>query len=294
MAKATEKMSGSLKSYYQLTKPGIIRGNLFTALAGFLLASKGSVSYSTLFALITGMTLVIASSCVFNNYIDRNIDKKMSRTKHRALVEGTISPANALIFGTVLFILGAALLIMGTNRLTLIIGLLGAFFYVVIYGIGKRTTVHGTLIGSISGAIPPVAGYTAVTGRVDSAAMVIFLILVFWQMPHFFAIATYRRKEYAAAGLPVFPVMKDVSATRKQMLVYIILFALACSLLTVLKYTGYFYLVIMVISSLWWFYIGLKKYKLLTPDLWARSMFRISLLVIAVWSLSLCASSFLP
>lgn len=287
-------MPGILRAYYRLTKPGIIRGNLMTGLAGFLLAANGSIPYIALVTMVSGMALIIASACVFNNYIDRNIDRKMSRTKHRALVEGTISSRDALIFATLLGLLGAWLLMAGTNTLTLIIGLLGEFFYVVVYGIGKRKTVHGTLIGSISGAIPPVAGYTAVTGQIDSAAVIIFFILVFWQMPHFFAIATYRRKDYAAAGLPVMPVIKDVETTRKQMLVYILLFTIVSSLLTFLGYTGYIYLLIMTSVSIWWLYIGLTKYNESAPDTWARQMFRVSLLALSIWSLCLYVNSLLP
>lgn len=287
-------MLNKFKAYYGLTKPGIIRGNLITASAGLFLAFKGSFDLKIFVSTLVGMGLVIGASCVFNNYIDRGIDKKMSRTKHRALVEGTISVRNALTFGTLLALVGFVVLLWGTNFLTFLVGVLGAVFYVVIYGIGKRKTVHGTLIGSISGATPPVAGYTAVTGSIDIAAVLLFVILVLWQMPHFFAIASYRRKEYAAAGLPVLSVKKDITVVRKQMIIYIILFTLAVPLLTLAGYTGYSYLIIMLITSIWWLSVSLSKYKTLENDAWARKVFHVSLLVITIWSLSLSVDHFLP
>jgi protoheme IX farnesyltransferase len=265
-----------------------------TATAGFLLAARGSVHWITLGCLLLGMALVIGSSCVFNNYIDRDIDKKMTRTKHRALVEGTISPRNALLFASSIGIAGFAILVFGTNAVTVAMGLLGAVFYIVVYGIGKRKTVHGTLIGSISGATPPVAGYTAVTGRIDSAAIILFFILILWQMPHFFAIASYRRKEYAAAGLPVLPVKRDIASAQLQSLIYIGVLTLVLPLLTVLGYTGISYLVIVLLVSFYWLYFGISKYRKLTGEAWARQMFHVSLIVLSVWSVTVSVDHFLP
>ena len=167
------------KTYYQLIKPGIIRGNAIPATAGFFLASRGNVSYLLLLETLAGISLVIASGCVFNNYLDRHIDKKMARTKNRAIVQGLVSKQQALTYASVLGLLGLIILAVHTNWLTVAIGVAGLFFYVIVYGIAKRRSVHSTLIGSISGALPPVAGYTAVTGRLDAVAITLFFILVF-------------------------------------------------------------------------------------------------------------------
>ncbi len=181
-----------LKKYYYLTKPGIIYGNALTVVAGFLLASKGNVNLLTLVTTVIGVSLVIGSGCVFNNYIDRDIDRVMSRTEKRALVLGHIPTINAMVFGAVLGVVGFALLGIFSSNLVVLIGLIGYIDYIVLYGISKRKSVHGTLIGSVSGATPIVAGYCAVTGRIDSAAIILFFVLATWQMPLFYAIAMYR------------------------------------------------------------------------------------------------------
>jgi protoheme IX farnesyltransferase len=156
-----------IKEYYQLTKPGIIYGNLITAAGGFLLASQGQIQWGLFLAILAGTALVIGSACVFNNYIDRGIDQKMERTKQRAMVKGSISGPAALTYGTILFILGFIVLAWYTNWLTLGIGILAFIIYVAVYGLSKRRSVHGTIVGSFAGAAPVVAGYTTVTDRFD-------------------------------------------------------------------------------------------------------------------------------
>ncbi|MEO5499709.1 MAG: protoheme IX farnesyltransferase, partial [Candidatus Saccharimonadales bacterium] len=163
--------SGTLKRYYVLTKPGIIRGNVIIVIAGYLFGAAGSPSWKTLLGLVVGSSLIIASACVYNNILDRNIDKQMSRTKNRALVENTISVLNAAIFGTVLLVLATLVLFFTTNILALVIALIGHVAYVVLYTFTKRVTVHGTLLGTISGSTPPVIGYVTATGALDSTAL---------------------------------------------------------------------------------------------------------------------------
>ncbi|MDE2589744.1 MAG: heme o synthase, partial [Patescibacteria group bacterium] len=200
----------AIKTYYLLTKPGIIYGNTITTVAGFLLASQGKIYFGLFMATLFGVSFVIASACVINNYLDRKIDKKMARTQKRALVTHAISPSHALVFATILGILGFLDLVVFTNGITFMIGLIGYIDYIVLYGLSKRKSIYGTLVGSISGATPIAAGYTAVTNRFDIAALLLFLIMVFWQMPHFYAIAIYRLKDYVAAGIPVLPAKKSM------------------------------------------------------------------------------------
>lgn len=281
------------KTYYQLAKPGIVYGNALAAIGGFLLASHGHVDLGLFLAMLLGVSLVMASGCVYNNYIDRGIDKLMSRTDKRVLVTGTVSARSALVYATILGLVGICLLLL-TNILTALLGLIGFIAYVVLYGIGKRRTVHGTLIGSISGAIPPVIGYCAVSGRIDGAALLLFVILVFWQMPHFYAIATYRRKDYVAAGLPVLPVKLGMRVTKVQILVYIVGFVAACTLLTVLGYTGYAYLITMLLVGLYWLSLALPGFKTHDDDRWARKVFGGSLVVLLVFSFMISIDAFLP
>lgn len=268
------------KTYYTLTKPGIIYGNLITTAAGFFLASKGNINFGLLLATLAGVSLVIGSACVFNNYLDRDIDAKMARTKIRALAAGIIPIRNAIIFATLLGLAGFLLLTKYTNILTAFIGVLAFFDYVILYGISKRRSVHGTLVGSISGAAPVVAGYTSVTNQIDTAALILFLILVLWQMPHFYAIAIYRFKDYAAALVPVLPVKGGIQKTKVHMLFYIIAFMVATMALTFFGYTGQVYLVVAALLGFCWLVLCIKGLRASDDKQWARRMFRFSLITI--------------
>lgn len=192
------------KQYLQVTKPGIIFGNLISVIGGFLLASKGHIDYPLFIWTLLGVSLVVASGCVFNNYIDRDIDRKMERTKNRVLVKGLISPEASLVYATLLGIAGFMLLWFGANPLACWLGVMGFVVYVGVYSLYmKRHSVYGTLIGSLSGAAPPVIGYCAVTGDFDSGAAILLAIFSLWQMPHSYAIAIFRFKDYQAANIPV-------------------------------------------------------------------------------------------
>lgn len=281
------------KTYYLLTKPGIIRGNIMTAAAGFFLAAQGHIDWSLLAATLGGMSLVIASGCVFNNYIDRSIDKKMLRTKGRALVLGLVSKAQALTYATALGLLGFMILLLHTNRLTTMIGLVALFFYVVVYGFAKRHSVHGTIVGSLPGAASIVAGYTAVTGRLDTAALMLFLILVCWQMPHFYAIALYRFDDYAAAGLPVLPVKKGTAATKQQILFYIAAFTGAAATLSVFGPASFAYFIVATLLGIAWLSKGLKNYTTKDDKAWGRTMFLFSLFVITILCIMIILDSLL-
>lgn len=281
-----------LKNYYRLTKPGIIRGNLITATAGFFLASRGEIDWWLFLAMLGGLGLVIASSCVFNNYLDRDIDALMSRTKKRALVNGAITERSALIFASILGFLGAFILASFTNLLAWGVALLGMFFYVVVYGIGKRKTVWGTVIGSISGAIPPVVGYVAVTDNINLVALLLFITLVFWQMPHFYSIAMFRLKDYKAAKIPVLPAVKGNATTKRQIIGYTYGFVAASALLGVAAHTGDLYLLGILVLGAAWLWLGVKGFKVEDDINWARKMFGFSLLVITGWSLLISIDSF--
>jgi protoheme IX farnesyltransferase len=268
-----------LRAYLSLTKPGIVRGNVIAAIAGFFVGTAWPASWSGLTALIAGLGLVISAACVFNNILDRDIDGRMTRTRKRPLVMGAISVRSATVFGAALLATGAIILGAFTNLLTLGFALLGLILYVPIYTYAKRQTPYGTEIGSLSGAVPPVVGYTAATGRVDLTAAILFLILVIWQMPHFFAIAIYRLDEYRAAGLPVLPVVHGVAAARRRILWYVAVFVPVVLALPLAGHASTTYMVVSGALALTWLAFGLFRWQ--QPDVaWARSMFRLSLVVL--------------
>jgi protoheme IX farnesyltransferase len=289
----TMTFKARFKAYYYLTKPGIIRGNLLTALAGFLLASRGSVNFVTAIATLLGLGFVIGSACVTNNYLDIGLDKRMARTAKRALVTGKITGTNALMFAGALLLAGVLLLGLFVNAISLLFALFGWFAYVVVYGYFKRRTTLGTAVGSISGAIPPVVGYVAVTGRLDTAALLLFLILTFWQMPHFFSIAMFRAQDYTAAGLPVLPVKKGFKNTKIQCLIYIMAYTVASILLTVYGYTGKIYIIFMLLAGGYWLFRALQGFRAKDDIAWARKLFFTSLIVLTAQCVLIGANQFL-
>ena len=278
------------KKYLQVTKPGIIFGNLISVIGGFLLASKGSIDYPLFIATLLGVSLVVASGCVFNNYIDRDIDRIMERTKNRPLVKGLIDPKVSLIYATVLGIAGIVLLLVAANALAMLLAIIGFIVYVGVYSLYmKRKSVYGTLIGSLSGAAPPVIGYCAVTNEFDAGALILLLIFSLWQMPHSYAIAIFRFKDYQAANIPVLPVIKGISVAKTHIFLYILAFMVATLMLAISGYAGYKYLIVGAAVSLWWLGMAISGFKTENDDrVWARKLFIFS--IVAITSLSVMMS----
>ncbi len=288
-----------LKIYYELTKPGIVFSNTLAVVAGAFLAGSVThwMSFSAFLGVVLGTALIIASACVINNYTDRGIDAKMARTKHRPLVNGRVSGAAALTYGVVLGVLGFGLLIIFTNLLTLTLGLLAYVVYTLLYGLSKRASEHGTLVGSIAGALPPVAGYTAITNRLDVAALLLFVVWAAWQMAHFYSIAIFRRAEYRSAGVPILTVTRGVQPAKEQIVIYVAAYLVAIFELTVAGYVGLTFLVVMAaIGAIW---LGLAIRLLLTRGEArevsnARRLFGFSLVTLLVMCSMIAAGGFLP
>ncbi len=192
-----------LGDYYQLCKPGIVYGNALVAAAGFAYGSKEHVDWLLFVYTLLGLSLIIASACVFNNYYDRGIDAKMVRTRSRPLVTGHVPGPAALWFGLLLGVFGALLLLFFTTLLAFTVALVGFAVYVLVYTPLKHTTSHALWVGAFAGATPPVVGYTAATGALDLTSLWLFLFLFVWQIPHFLGIAAYRYDEYATAEIPM-------------------------------------------------------------------------------------------
>jgi len=267
------------KTYCSLAKPRIILGNVITAAGGFALASKGYFNFPLFLVTLLGLSLVVASACVFNNYIDRESDKKMVRTQYRVLAQGLIPLRKAMIFALFLVAFGT-LLLSFTNLLTVACALLGFLVYVTLYTFSKYHSIHATLIGSIAGAMPPVVGYCAVSNCLDTAAFIFFIMMILWQMPHFYAIAIYRLDDYAQASIPVLPIKKGMFATKVQMLLYAFAFLVSSLMLTVFHYTGFAYLIVATLLGLYWLWLCITGFKCANDQLWARKVFIFSLVVV--------------
>lgn len=293
LKQSNDAADGSLRTYYLLTKPGIIFGNAMTTFAGFALASKGHMDGLLFFATFVGISCVIASAGIFNNAIDRDIDRKMERTKDRPLAKGTVSLKNALAFATLILLVGVLVLNAYTNLLTVSIALGGFFVYVGLYSFWKTRSVFATIVGSVSGASPPVVGYVAVSNQLDLGAALLFTILLFWQMPHFFAIAMYRFEEYAAAFIPILPIKKGMYRTKIHVVLYVIAYLLTALALTFFGYTGYTYAISTLLFGLGWLFLSMKGFQESNDKVWAKKMFFYSLLTITAWSLMLSVDALL-
>ncbi len=288
-------MKEVLHVYWQLTKPGVMLGNVLTAVAGYFLAAAGTVDWVVFFAMLVGMVAVVASACVINNYLDQDIDRVMKRTQKRPSVTGVIPSRHILIYGITLAIIGFIALYIWTNWLVVSIGVIGFVTYVWLYGaLSKRRSVHGTLVGSISGAMPIAGGYAAVNGVIDPGLIIVFLILFFWQFPEFFSIGIYRRKDYADANIPIMPVARGIKPTIKQIYIYTTLYVLSTLALTVYGYTGGWYFVVMLVAGIVWIRLASEGMQTIDPEGWARRMFRVSMYSILLLCVMLVVGPLLP
>lgn len=274
-------MLAAVKRYYRLTKPGIVYGNLFHAVVGLLFAHWLGLSLWNSMGVVIGVVCVVASACVANNLLDRTIDKQMARTKKRALVTGEIDTYSAVLFSLILLTIGVVVLYRMTNVLTLVLGLVAYVWYVWIYGGAKRTTWLSTLIGTVPGALPAMAGYTAISGHLDSTAWLLFWLVVFWQMPHFYAIALYRQKEYKAARLPVVSLVLSRSNIYWQMVGFTALY-IASILALIWLHSLYWVAGALLLSAAVYWLVTIVRGRHTLSDTWARLVFRQSLLLTIV------------
>lgn len=270
--------AGSWKDFLNVIKPGILRSNLIAAFGGFWLASKWNIDYISLIWMLLGTTLVMASSCAFNNYYDRELDMKMTRTADRALPTGRLTPAVVLWYSIVLGILGLGVLFLFVNVLAGVLGIVGMLVYGGIYTMWlKRTSTWSTSVGAISGAMPPVIGYVAVTEQIDIGAILLFALLFLWQPPHFWALGIRRVEEYRAAGFPLLPVVKGIKRTKIQMVPYVTLLVAVSILFYAYGYVGWIFLSIATLLSVIWLIMTLSGFKAKLDEAWAKQNFFMSI-----------------
>ncbi|MFP3014174.1 MAG: heme o synthase [Arsenophonus sp.] len=282
-----------MNQYLEVIKPGIIFSNSISVIGGFLLASKGKIDYFLLFSTLLGVSLVVASGCVFNNYIDQDIDQVMERTKNRSLIKRLIDPKFSLIYATILGISGIFLLYITTNPLSVIFAVIGFIIYVCIYSLYmKRKSVYSTLIGSLSGAAPPIIGYCSVSNKFDIVALILLFIFSFWQIPHSYSIAIFHLKDYKIANIPVLPVINGTFVTKIHIFLYILAFMIATIILAISGYTGYKYLIVSVAMNLLWLCMAMYGFKNQKDDsIWARRLFILSILIIISFNVMISIDS---
>lgn len=236
------QQSAIWRQYYALTKPRVVGLIIFTAIVGMFLATPGMVPIDVLLLSTLGIGLAAAAGAAVNQLLDVEADSVMSRTSRRPLPTGTLNVRQALVFAVILALISMAILVIWINVLTAMLTFVSLIGYAVIYTIYlKRATPQNIVIGGAAGAMPPVLGWTAVTGELAGDALLLFLIIFCWTPPHFWALALYRQKEYAEVGIPMLPVTHGDALTRLHILLYTILLAAISVIPFVTRLSGWVY-----------------------------------------------------
>lgn len=260
------------KDYLRLIKPGIVIGNSLHFIVGVLIAVP--LSWSQGASALVGLlatALLIASACLVNNWLDRRFDKAMQRTKVRATAQNKISSRRLFTVAGLLGGIGLMILLLWVNPLTAGLGLLAWLSYSLVYTLSKPRTVHSTIIGTLPGALPAVAGYTAVVNQFDSTAWLLLLLIGVWQLPHFYAIAIYRRSDYQAAGLPILSTRVSAASMRRVMVATLLMYAVAASLFAIVALHWLPGLII-ISMAIWWLSQA-WPYDTKQHEAWARRLF---------------------
>lgn len=272
-------LRGRVKDYVDLTKPRITLLVLITAFTGMWLAAGGMPPVDLVFFTLLGTGLAAGSSSALNNYVDREVDKRMSRTQARALPAGRLQPQQALWLGFTLGLISFVLLWTMVNPLSAWLATGTIAFYVIVYTIWlKRTSPLCTSIGGVAGALPPVIGWAAVTGTIGWPALALFGLMFLWQPPHFWALALIRVDEYRKANLPMLPVIKGERVTKRQMLLYTITLLPASAALYWLELVGPFYLAAALLLGLVYLALTIDFIRKPVTPKTARGLFGYSIL----------------
>lgn len=282
-----------LKSYYELCKPNVVYMMLICAFVGMLLAEQYVSSYLYLFISLSGIALCAASAAAINQVIDRETDASMTRTDQRPLPQGELSPTHASIFAFVIGALGAMILYFFVNTLTMILTISSLIGYAFIYTVYlKRATPQNIVIGGLAGAAPPLLGWSSVTNTIDPYALLLVLIIFVWTPPHFWALAIYRKDEYAKESIPMLPVTHGVEFTKLQIVLYTIILYIVSVLPYIVLMSGIIYLVSALILSSIFLYYSIKLFVSEDNEI-AMKTFQFSIYYIFLIFLALLVDHFL-
>ena len=282
-----------LRSYYELCKPNVVYMMLICAFVGMLLAEESVSSFGYLFVSLTGIACCAASAAAVNQVIDRNTDASMTRTDQRPLPQGELSPTHASLFALIIGILGALILYLYVNTLTMILTLASLVGYAFIYTVYlKRATPQNIVIGGLAGAAPPLLGWSSISNTIDPYALLLVLIIFVWTPPHFWALAIYRKDEYAKESIPMLPVTHGVTFTKLQIVLYTIIVFIVSMLPYVVLMSGEIYLYSALILSTIFLYYSINLY-FSNDDEDAMKTFQFSIYYIFLIFLALLIDHFL-
>jgi protoheme IX farnesyltransferase len=268
--------AGSLRDVLELLKPGITGMAIFAA-AGALALAPGVKPLSFVVIALTGIAAIVGAANVLNQFVERDSDRLMTRTRLRPLPDGRMAPAKCLVFGLGLAVVALAILFVAVNVLTAALGVLALGIYVLIYTPMKRRTTAALLVGAVPGAMPVLMGWTSATGRLDPEGIALFLVLFAWQIPHFLAISVYRQAEYDRAGLAVVPTTRGLDVARRETLAYTAaLLPLSLSPVA-LGLGGWAYGLVALACGGWLLAISLQSFVAGAGPEWAPRYFRATL-----------------
>ncbi|MEM7249694.1 MAG: heme o synthase [Acidobacteriota bacterium] len=265
-----------LRDLALLAKPRITMMSVMVA-AGAAGLAPGTPELSSLLWALLGIGLIVGAANAWNQYLERDVDAKMNRTRQRPLPQGRLAPAVGLGFAVVTAVLALAVLWLKGNAITALVGLLALINYVFVYTPLKRRTSWALHVGTLSGAAPVLMGWTAMTGGFEAAGLVLFSLMVVWQLPHFLAIALFRQDEYAAAGLVVAPHEHGDDATRRVAVAYATALLPISLLLVPLHVAGWAYAAVAVVVNLMFMGMGASGVINSSGRPWARRFFAASL-----------------
>jgi protoheme IX farnesyltransferase len=273
----------SWNQYYNLTKPKVVLLIVFTAMVGMLLAAEGAVPIDIFVFGLLGIGLAAASGAAINHVVDEHIDRIMERTRNRPLVSGELDQKSALIFALSIGALGILMLVVFVNLLTAVLTFFSLVGYALIYTMYlKRATPQNIVLGGAAGAAPPLLGWTAVTGSVDTEALLLFLIIFVWTPPHFWALAIRRREEYAKADIPMLPVTHGVLFTKIQILLYTVLLVVVTMMPFIVQMSGLIYLAGALALGVGFLYYAIKLYRDEQPNAIAMKTFGYSIFYLSL------------
>ena len=253
--------------FLELTKPRVVALMLITAVIGMCMAVPGFVPWQPLVLGNIGIAFCAGAAAAINHVVDERIDQKMSRTTNRPVAQGRVSRSEAIVFATVLAILGTALLAVTVNVLTAVLTVASLVGYAFIYTMFlKRATPQNIVIGGLAGAAPPLLGWTAVTGEIHAHGLLLVLIIFAWTPPHFWALAIHRKEEYAAVGIPMLPVTHGNRFTALHILLYTILMFLITLLPYITLLSGWIYAVAATLLGLRFLYWSIEILREKNPD----------------------------
>ena len=287
------QISNFLSSLINLTKPRIISLLLITAMTGMYLASQGNpLDSKIIFFVLLGGALAAGGANSINNYLDRDIDLLMERTKIRPLAKGSIPPLVGLYLGLILNICSFLMLYLQVNLLSACLTISATLFYVFIYTMWlKRRTPQNIVIGGAAGAVPPVVGWAAVTNEIGIPAIALFLIIFFWTPPHFWALSILLKDDYAKAKIPMLPVVSSIEETAKQIVRYSVFLVLITIVFSLHNSVSYIYLSSSILLGAIFIYLSIR-FKTESTESRARTLYIFSLLYLALLFLSIILDGF--